>query len=85
MSHLELKWGTLKGWKLETEAEMAALQALADLGSRSMSVMSQKDTLEQKAALCALIDAVEGPIWNDWTGKKMSKEEAKAYVLEYDA
>lgn len=80
--YLLLKWGTLKGWNLETEASKAAAQRYADFGM-SMSAMAQHDSPEQKQALCDLIDAVDGPITNDWSGEKMTKEEAKKYVLEY--
>ena len=81
--HLELKWGTLKGWSIETESFGKALQALFDEAPRSMSAMAQSDTPRQKELLCAVIDACSGEIWNDWTGKLMTKEEAKAYVLDY--
>ncbi|MEL7049309.1 MAG: hypothetical protein AAFO75_10185 [Pseudomonadota bacterium] len=81
--HLTLKWGTLKGWRVESEAAKAALQAYSDAGPHSMSAMAQHDTKAQKEALCQLIDAIDGPIHNDWTGKEMSKEEAKKYVMEY--
>lgn len=82
--YLLLKWGTIKGWNLETEASKTALQAyLSADGDVSASAMTQHDTPAQKEALCALIDAVEGDIQNDWSGEKYSKEEAKAYVREY--
>jgi hypothetical protein len=80
--HLLLKWGTLKGWKLESEAAQAAFKRYAEAGV-NMSAMAQNDTPEQKQALCDLIDAIDGPITNDWTGKEMTKDEAKKYILEY--
>ena len=80
---LLLKWGTLKGWDLETEASMAAVRKYHEVGPVSMSAMSQRDTDEQKAALCELIDAIDGTITNDWSGEDMTKDEAKRYVLEY--
>lgn len=80
--HLILKWGTLKGWKFETEASLEAAQRYADFGM-SMSAMAQHDTSEQKKALCDLIDVLDGEIENDWTGEKMTKDEAKKYVMEY--
>ena len=61
---------------------MAALRKYHD-GPVSMSCVSQHDTPEQKAAICELIDAVDGEIQNDWTGDMMTKDEAKAYVMEY--
>jgi hypothetical protein len=81
MNSLTLKWGTVKGWSLESEEARAALQKWAD-GGVSMSVMAQHDTPEQKEALCAAIDHMD-EIWNDWDGVKMTKEEAKNYVMNY--
>jgi len=80
--HLLLKWGTLKGWDLKTEASNAAAQKYADMGM-SAGAATQRDTDEQKQALCDLIDVIDGEITNDWTGDVMSKAEAKKYVLEY--
>lgn len=79
---LLLKWGTLKGWDLETDRSREALKKYADFGMK-FSAMSQHDTPEQKAALCDLIDAIDGEIQNDWSGEMMTKEEAKRYVMEY--
>jgi hypothetical protein len=79
---LLLKWGTLKGWELESDASKEALRRYADHGM-SMSAMAQHDTKDQKEALCDLIDAVEGEIQNDWSGEIMTKDEAKKYVREY--
>lgn len=79
--YLLLKWGTLKGWNLESDASLAALKRYADEGV-SVSAMAQDDSDAQKQALCELIDAIDGEIQNDWTGKVMSKDEAKKYVME---
>ena len=79
---LTLKWGTLKGWKLESEASRAIIQKYLDLGA-SMGAMQQRDTPEQKQLICDLIDAVDGEIMNDWSGEIMSPGEAKEYVLSY--
>jgi hypothetical protein len=79
---LLLKWGTLKGWDLRTDASRAAAQRYADFGM-SMGAMQQRDTDEQKRALCDLIDAIDGEIVNDWSGETLTKEEAKRYVLGY--
>jgi hypothetical protein len=80
--HLLLKWGTLKGWGLTTEKSRAAFAKYADFGMGG-GAMFQKDTPEQKEALCELIDAVDGIIQNDWSGEYMTKDEAKQYVREY--
>ena len=78
---ISLKWGTLKGWSFESDKAKAAAQKYADYGM-SWGAMQQRDGPEQKEALCALIDAVDGEIVNDWSGEVMTKDEAKAYVRE---
>ncbi len=80
---LLLKWGTLKGWDLNSPAACEAAKAYAAAGEMSASAMHQRDTPAQKQALCDLIDAIDGPIQNDWSGEEMTKAEAKAYVLNY--
>ena len=82
---LTLKWGTLKGWRCESDAMKEAKKAYMDAGGNSVSAMLQHDTAAQKAALCALIDATDGEIWNDWDGVVMTKDAAKKYVMEYGA
>lgn len=81
--YLLLKWGTLKGWNLETEKSRVAAQRYADFGMSAGGTMTQHDTEEQKLALCDLIDTIDGEITNDWSGDVMSKDEAKKYVMEY--
>jgi hypothetical protein len=80
---LLLKWGTAKGWSLKSEPARAAMRVYLDAGEQSAGAMSQHDTDAQKAALCGVIDAIDGEIENDWSGEKMTKDEAKAYVMEY--
>ena len=80
--HLLLKWGTLKSWKFESEATKALMQKYIDLGA-SASAMTQDDTPEQKAIICDIIRAVNGPITNDWSGKQMTVDDAIKYVMEY--
>lgn len=82
-ANLTLKWGNVKGWdgfKKNTPAWIA-LGKYCDSG-QGLSAM-QRQTPEQREVICELIDAVDGEIWNDWDGKRMSKEEAKAYVRGY--
>lgn len=79
---LLLKWGTLKGWDFKHEATLDAAKHYASFGM-SAGAMTQHDTDEQKEALCALIDVLDGKIQNDWTGETMTKDEAKKYVREY--
>jgi len=81
--YLTLKWGTLKAWNLTSEKGKELLRRYIDLGA-SMSAMAQKDTPEQKDLICQMIDECGAEtIYLDWDGKDVSKEEAKAYVLEY--
>lgn len=79
---LLLKWGTLKGWDLKSEKAVSAAQKYASYGM-SISAMAQQDSTEQKQVLCDLIDAIDGEIQNDWSGEIMTKDDAKAYVLNY--
>lgn len=82
--YLLLKWGTLKGWNFENSPEaFEAFKEYVELGA-SMSAMMQNDSPKQKELICKIIDTVNGPIQNDWTGETYTdKEEAKKYVLEY--
>lgn len=84
MASITLKWGTLKGWSVGDSPEaMTALKGYFEAGSVSGSVMAQQDNEAQKRALCALIDAVDEPIQNDWSGDEMTKADAKKYVMDY--
>lgn len=81
---LLLKWGTIKGWSLKSDAAMVALRRYGEGGGLdSVSAMQARDTADQKQLLCDLIDAVDGTIKNDWSGEVMTKDQAKAYVREY--
>lgn len=81
---LYLKWGTLKGWDVNPDGPaMAALRRYHEQGVAGGAMM-QKDTPEQVEIICEVIDAIDGKIVNDWSGERMSKDEAKAYVREYD-
>jgi len=79
---LRLKWGTIKGWSDLTPVSQTFIQKYIDLGA-SESAMAQQDTQEQKDILCECIDQFTGEIWQDWEGKVMTKDEAKAYVQDY--
>jgi len=82
MSHLILKWGTLKGWDFsDSEKGKALLKEYNSIGS-SMSAIMQKDTPRQQEIICELIDVCDDPegIFLDWDDKYVSKEEAKKYV-----
>lgn len=82
--YLLLKWGTLKGWNFENSPEaFEAFKEYVELGA-SMSAMMQHDSPRQKELIYKMIDTINGPIQNDWTGETYTdKEEAKKYVLEY--
>ncbi len=81
-NYLTLKWGTLKGWHLNTPAAIAALQKYMDAGDVSMSAMMRHDTPEQKQALLDAIDHMD-EILLDWENKVVSRQEAKDYILNY--
>lgn len=81
MNRLTLKWGSVKGWELDTDEAIQALQKWADFGV-SMSAVAQRDTPEQKQALIDAIDHMD-EIWLDWEDKVVSREEAKEYVTNY--
>lgn len=79
---LLLKWGTIKGWgDLSDKSVEIVKRYFADGMSMSCALEHPDDA--RKAILCELIDQLDGEIQNDWTGKMMSKDEAKKYVLEY--
>jgi hypothetical protein len=82
---LTLKWGTLKAWNLNPDGPaIEAVKRYHDVGTVEMSAMMQRDTPEQKQAVCDLIDALDADtVYLDWEDKHVSKDEAKAYVMEY--
>jgi len=79
--YLCLKWGALKEVQSSSERVRSALERYY-AGGVSMSAMLQKNSLEQKLALCYLIDAIDGDIIDAWAMKPMTKHEAKRYVME---
>ena len=82
-ANLTLKWGNVKGWDgfEEGTPARAALDKWSDSGPGYSAMQRAND--DQKELICEIIDAVDGEIWNDWDGVKMSKDEAKAYVRDY--
>jgi len=79
---LLLKWGTIKGWSDISDRSLEIMKRFFADGM-SMSAAMDKPGEERRAILCELIDQLDGEIKNDWTGEKMSKDDAKKYVLEY--
>jgi len=79
---LSLKWGTIKGWDNLTEKSQEIIKRFFADGM-CMSAAMDKPGEERRAILCELIDQFDGEIKNDWTGEKMSKDDAKKYVREY--
>ena len=81
--YLTLKWGTLKSWNFESEQAREILQKWGSLGY-SMSAAMHHDTPEQKQLICELIDIGDfETVYLDWDDKEVTKEEAKAYVMQY--
>lgn len=82
--YLLLKWGSIQGWS-NMNVDGPAFAALKRYHDEPvcMSAAMQKDTDAQKQAVLDCIEHLDGIITNDWTGEKMTKEEAKAYILEY--
>ena len=82
MNELELKWGTIKGWHLESEEALKLAEEYDEEGV-CLSVMAQKDTPRQKEIILELIDLCDS-IYLHWDGKCVTKEEAKEYINTYD-
>ena len=80
---LTLKWGTVKGWSGLSEKSVEILKQFFADGVPASAIADRPDDARKKI-LCELIDQIDGEVWNDWEGKQMSKDEAKAYVTEYN-
>lgn len=82
--YLDLKWGTIKAWNIETPEAQALLEKYQSLGV-SPGAMTQHDTPEQTEILCQMIDAmdIETIYIRADEGRNVTKEEAKLYLREY--
>lgn len=78
---ITLKWGTLKGWNVRTDAARKALKKYHEDGV-SFSAMEQRDTPKQREAILELIDCCDD-IYLEWDDKHVSRTEAKEYILDY--
>jgi hypothetical protein len=76
--YLSLKFGSWKSYEANSEPFRKALQEYFDLAT------STGNAQELKEALCRVVDACSGEIYNDWAGTYMTKEKAKKYIMEYD-
>lgn len=81
--YILLKWGSLKGWKIENPETLALIKKWANLGV-SESAMAHHDTQQQKEIICNIIRAHTGNITNDWSGEEYTKEQAISYIMDYD-
>ncbi len=81
---LTLKWGTLKAWSFEEDSPAFKAFERYHEEPTAWGAAQQQDTDTQKEALLEIIEHLDADfVWNDWTGEKMTKEEAKNYVREY--
>jgi hypothetical protein len=80
---LSLKWGTVKGWDgLSEKSQEIMRRFFAD--GMPLSCAADKPDDARRAILCELIDQLDcETIYLDWDNKNVSKDEAKAYVMEY--
>lgn len=82
MADLTLKWGNVKGWDGMDEGHPAREALNAYLEHAGVSAMERQSD-EQRERICAVIDAIDGDIYDDWNGGTLTKEDAKAYVRNY--
>lgn len=80
--HLLLKWGTVKGWDGLTDNSVEIMKRYFADGV-PMSAAADHPDNDRRVILCELIDQFDGEIQNDWSGEKMSKDDAKKYVMDY--
>lgn len=80
---LKLKWGTLKGWSVPDGKPFELLQEFFAEDS-TLSAMDDRPDERRRKILCDLIDSADWDrIQNDWSGEEYTKEEAKAYIMNY--
>ena len=80
---VELKWGTLKAYKLENPVFEPLIEEYIQEGDSALSAMLQHDTPRQKEIICEIIDIIGKDVFLHWDGKYVSPEKAKEYVMTY--
>lgn len=82
---LYLKWGTIKRYSF-IDKEIIKLMDKFDSEGVSISIAVHKNTANQKQAILDIIDKMtdDDDIFNDFTDKRMTKKEAKEYILNYE-
>ncbi len=83
MAELTLKWGNVKGWSGFDDGTPARVALDKWFDSKPGGSPMQRQTQEQRELICAIIDAVDGDIHDDWNGGTMTKDAAKEYVMNY--
>lgn len=77
---LTLKWGQVKFAYINSKAAQEAYQELNEI-----KCADSQDPERERLALCDLIDSLHADtIHLEWEEKHVSKEEAKAYVMDYE-
>jgi hypothetical protein len=80
--YVTLKWGTLKSYSIQNEETWELMKKYFEAGV-SVSVMTQRDTDEQKELLCQVLESIGEPVYLEWDGVYVSVEEAKEYIRNY--
>lgn len=78
--YLLLKWRSLKSWRVSNRKAQEALEEFLKIGVPS-SLITHHPTDRQKELLCVVIDECNGTIQEDWDGKMLTKDQAKAYIM----
>jgi hypothetical protein len=81
--YLGLKFGTTKEVSLDSPIAVAAYYRYRPNGA-PIAINMREESADEKRLLCDLIDAVEtvgGRIVDEWSGNRMTAEQAKRYVM----
>lgn len=81
--YLLLKWGAIKEWNLHSKKGKQLLKKYFKT-LKAGGLMLYDCTPKNKKLICEIIDEANlDKIQLDWTGKWVSKEKAKKYIMEY--